>query len=96
MRVFIIYESSGSHDNYHKDIYKIYADESVANAECDRLNLELKNDKKKYGKILESNSCTCHDLPDEEWEECERCEAQGALWILDEQWDYTVEGVDVE
>jgi len=93
-KAYIIWSSSGSYDSSYKGIHKIYADESVANAECDRLNLELKVKRDRLIQLENSTEgCDC-------WKEdryCSKCEEYTDLQNeIDEQWDYIVEGVDVE
>jgi len=93
-QIWILWESSGSYDGYHKSIHKIYSDELVANSERDRLNQGLKDEMKRLNKIIETVECTCETLVDDE--ECEYHEAEWSRWNLEEQWDYVVEGFEVE
>lgn len=96
-KVFIIWESSGSYEDYRKSVYKVYSDGLVAMRECDRLNQELKGNKDKMQEMQDMFS-DC-DSPN-----CEDCEIKveckefydSNQWEYEEQHDYVVEAFDVE
>lgn len=93
-KVYIIYESSGSYDTSYKGIHEIYSDENVAKVECDRLNQELKAMRDRRDELADDSfACKCYEGD----EPCALCnEYDDLVHDLQEQWDYVVEGVDME
>jgi hypothetical protein len=91
-KIYIVWDSFGSYEDYRKYIHKVYTNEDKASAEKDRLNTELKNKQNRVKEIEEeyfSHSCEDSDT-------CPICEEFYSLGYYDEQWDYTVECVEVE
>lgn len=103
LKAYIIWESSGSYEDYRKNIHKIYSDKSKANAECDRLNLELNIKRKRHDELHDhffievkneyfgkAYKIRCREAG------CLLCKEFNDLEDLMELDDYTVEGVEVE